>query len=481
MKSGAPSRAFGDRFGPARIYAWVGGVCLLLLVFLVPPFQVPDEPQHFFRSYQLSLGEVWSRQEGGIVGSDLPASLPALVERFMGTNALHTERVIRTQPLATTLAELKRPLDAERTAFVAFGTGSYAPLQYVPQALAIVIGRAMDVGPLGLFYMARLANALVAWVLTCVALGAFHVGGRFALLVALLPMTQFMTASCSPDAMTIAGAMVFTSIIARFATDGTWSRGRWFAAFVSGTAMCSIKVVFLPMLVSGLAALFVPGRLADHQVRRAILSQLAMAFLVIVITAWWMWSLRGIGGSPANEKLTQYHEGVNMAKQLAYLAQEPLTFFRILARSFYYNGDFLWTSTVGLLGWLNLWLPGWTYWAIGLGFALGIYSETRTAQIPIAGIAWLLLLAASSVFLTELALYLMWTPVAADKVEGVQGRYFIPVLPLVGFCLASVFVRRPSLSRSDHAYLLLVAMIIVVTATTIITIVRRYGLYWRFT
>src|SRR4051794_40885305 len=101
-----------------RFYGIVGGISLLMLVFLIPPFQVPDEPQHFFRSYQLSTLELWSRVQDGAAGADLPASLPELVDHFM-VNGLH-EHVLPMRTLVETLGSLRRPLDARQTAFVPF-------------------------------------------------------------------------------------------------------------------------------------------------------------------------------------------------------------------------------------------------------------------------------------------------------------------------------------------------------------------------
>ena len=34
-----------------------------------------------------------------------------------------------------------------------------------------------------------------------------------------------------------------------------------------------------------------------------------------------------------------------------------------------------------------------------------------------------------------LSLYVTWTPVGMDRIDGVQGRYFIPLLPMLLFVL----------------------------------------------
>ena len=49
--------------------------------------------------------------------------------------------------------------------------------------------------------------------------------------------------------------------------------------------------------------------------------------------------------------------------------------------------------------------------------------------------AFCMLIAIGTMILTITGLYLHWTGVGADLVEGVQGRYFIPVILLVVLCI----------------------------------------------
>jgi hypothetical protein len=44
-----------------RKYLLTAGAMGLLYAVVTPPFQVPDEPNHFYRAYQVSSGEVSPR------------------------------------------------------------------------------------------------------------------------------------------------------------------------------------------------------------------------------------------------------------------------------------------------------------------------------------------------------------------------------------------------------------------------------------
>ena len=79
---------WASKVPPFVAFCLIGGLNALVLVVLTPPFQVHDEFQHFFRSYQLSEGHVWATVNGNVAGGYLPSSLPAFVERTWGTLGL---------------------------------------------------------------------------------------------------------------------------------------------------------------------------------------------------------------------------------------------------------------------------------------------------------------------------------------------------------------------------------------------------------
>jgi len=457
----------------ARMYLWLGGLSLLVLVFLTPPFQVPDEPQHFYRSYQLSRGEVWQHQKDGVPGTELPASLLALVQHFLGTTALHTIRTVPTQPFALTLAELRRPLDAGQAVFVDMsGVQTYAPLPYLPQALGIAAGRGMGMGPLGLLYMGRLANAACAALITAWALSLFPVGRIFALTVALLPMTQFMTASLSPDSLTIASALLFTALVARFYVDGTWSMRRSVLAFVAGLVMCIVKVVYLPLLFAGLGAILGAGRFSNRAKRQSVYWQLAAAALTGLTIALWFWSIPASAahGPPSRQ-------GVDSAGQVAYLSQDAFRAMRIVVRSVVVHAEMLGQSTVGLLGWLKVPLPAWVYDLLALALPLSAFAEARRVREGVLGAAWLALVAVAVVPPIELALYLGWTPVGAYAVEGLQGRYFLPALPMLGMAMAILLAGRLPERLAHLAHAAVVAILIAASVAMHLTLARSYGVF----
>ena len=58
------------------------------------------------------------------------------------------------------------------------------------------------------------------------------------------------------------------------------------------------------------------------------------------------------------------------------------------------------------------------------------------ARFGIGQRLWWLAVAAGVALLIETAMYLTGTPLGADYIQGTQGRYFLPVLPLVLLALS---------------------------------------------
>jgi hypothetical protein len=156
--------------------AWLrpGLVCFLLgllgvmpLVVLTPPFQVPDESQHFLRAYQLSELRMRAFVEDGETKAMLPSSLIELIEHFLGTRAVLAPRPITAQPLQQTWMALDRPLEPERRELVSLEYSAYPPPPYLPQAIAIAAGRWLGAGPLALLYLGK-ADTMVTIDMTAI-------------------------------------------------------------------------------------------------------------------------------------------------------------------------------------------------------------------------------------------------------------------------------------------------------------------------
>lgn len=445
-------------------FLWlIFGLAFFPLVWLTPPFQVPDEAQHFFRAYQVSEGQWRGTVNDGMAGGVIPRSLSDLVLRHLGTLEIHTARPVERRPLRETWEHIRDPLAVSERAFVNFsGAAFYSPLPYVPQAAAIAVGRALDASPLALLYAARLANGVAALLVLAYALRLTSVGAEGAVVAALLPMALFEYASISPDALVIATAFLFTALMLRLISDGELNRSHAAVACLAATTFCSLKPVYAPML-----SLAVPGLLRSHCSRAKLVFLAAwLVVLPLCFTLGWLsWS---------SAVVVPVHPDINISAQFTHVLEHPAAFIAAALNTLFENKFYL-TGVVGVLGWLSIKLPLSTYILAALSFAAaiaaGARAEEKLSPIEIGVGALIVGLSAT---LIMLALYLYSTPVAAPRVVGVQGRYLLPLLWLVAAMLSSLAPTVSALWR-NRLFMIVLAFISVNAVTTQWIIAKSYS------
>ena len=85
---------------------------------------------------------------------------------------------------------------------------------------------------------------------------------------------------------------------------------------------------------------------------------------------------------------------------------------------------------VGVLGWVDTVLPMTAYIAYSLLLLGSAILDGNTFSLSVR--LTLALLFAGTLLAVFFGLYLVWTPLGWGRVVGVQGRYFLPMLPLLG-------------------------------------------------
>ena len=191
------------------------GLALLLIVmcFVTPPFQSPDEHRHFFRAYQLSEGVLLpyplqtNMQEGTTVqalhtsvGGTLPRAIDVLLL------ATHADR-LRFNPnerlrAADLVSALAIKVDVNDRVFFRFPHEiPFPPYAFAPQAAGILLARAFTDRILIQFYASRLVNAMFALTLVWLALLMVPSLWPICLAFCSLPLVSFQMGSSSPDAM----------------------------------------------------------------------------------------------------------------------------------------------------------------------------------------------------------------------------------------------------------------------------------------
>ncbi len=385
-----------------------------LFIGLTPPFQSPDEPNHFLRAYQVSEGRLFPEKiENRRLGGYLPTSLQAVADSFAYLKNDHQAR-LRPGLLESSQAI---PLRPDHRTFLDFAnTAVYAPTAYLPQAAAIALLRPLGAGPLVLLYAARLANLLVWVLLIGAALHTLPALHRPVAALALLPASLVVAASANADVLTNG---LCWWLFAGFCQPAV--RSRWWT-IVAFAAVCAAKVVTLPLgLLYGL-----------HQKNRRYFATL-LALGVVAAVGWGIlaqhWFISYDAYDPHYRDTQTLNEGVRPTAQLHFVAAQPFTFLQVAAQSYGRALPSTLAHFVGKFGWGKNYLP--TGWIVALWVAILGLLCCETGSWTRQQRGWALLVTLLFVGLFSIAMYALWCPVGAGELTNLQGRYFVPIAPVL--------------------------------------------------
>jgi hypothetical protein len=133
--------------------------------------------------------------------------------------------------------------------------------------------------------------------------------------------------------------------------------------------------------------------------------------------------------------------GTDFRGQLAVLRARPWLVLSLPLHSMIAHSE-VFFQTVGLLGWLNFVVPSpvWALWVIALGFAGAATMIDKDAFRGNSILEAILLFSTVAVIVVLIyaSQYLSFTQVGSETVEGVQGRYFLPLLLVLAVALPTV-------------------------------------------
>jgi len=421
---------------PHRAFLCITLVFGTALVLLIPPFQSQDEIPHFLRAYQITGGVFVSRQQdsSGLNGAFLPFSFDQIMWPFA--------KMFRHAEVKASVDDIRRalriPLNPRYQYFYTFAvTAHYCPTSYLGPCLGIGLGRALGLPPLAMLYLGRETNLLLWTLLGFFALRCAPAIAQPLLLLLLMPMSLYLAASVSADPITIGLAALFTSLVCKHFQKGSSIQGKAMMLLAAVSIPLSLsKFAYLPML--GLLLLIPAGNFGGpgkFAVKLAFLAALNLTALLI-------WTSLSSASLDTRIKLTN---DASAPLQLQWLQQHPARIAGVILETLRLAGWPVLQSYVGVIGWFDKFLPAPV--VVGYLMLLILACGSCDPQPPApsaaraAGIV-LPIVALSSLIIAFLS-YLFWSPPGLPFIDGLNGRYLIPLTPPMFILLRSAFRRLP--------------------------------------
>lgn len=420
----------------------------LLFIIFLPSQQAPDSYAHLTRAYEISNGVLLAQPaENGTAGAILPVEIRHFIEQE--NNYSYELQDLGLNFSGETYVEQKHYPSA----------AGYAPLSYLPHVIGIWIGRILHLPVIVTIILGRITCMLVCAAIFYFAIKLAPRYKTFMAFIALLPMTLQQTTSYTADALTIAVSFFVVGLALHFIFGNVEKiKGKHIAAMISvGVVLALCKVVYFPLV--GLFML-IPWKKFGTRRKKWLI---AIGIVALAILAEFMWM-----------KIQTTSQGTIVANgQLDYVIGHPLGYlFKVFQTMADYMSSFYVGSTFGMsLGAWRFTIPDiYLYLAI---IALIItfiqatehYNVTRGKRL----MAWTIFAVVIIAFMT--AMFTQWTK-DLKYIDGVQGRYFIPLLPLIPIMISSSKKKKEEKTRLDCKYPLVFNMFFCMIAVVTIVIVN---------
>ena len=276
----------------------------------------------------------------------------------------------------------------------------------------------MGVPPLHAFYAGRILNALTGILLVALAMRTMPQYAWAFAIVGWTPMLLYLAGSFSADTVTTGIAFCTTAAALRL-LKGEVSRKRWagFIVLAFLLALAKPAYVLVPLLVLPLWR-FRPARPFIATTLAAMTSGAAIA----------AWTARAGYFAMRPDLLA------NPQAQLRHMLGYPLRVASAVVSDYARHTTQYFDHFVGRLGWLDIGLPD----SVELAYLLAFLYVALSSGAGFSPRVRMLVLSVfvASLVMVSVSQYMIWTPVGSSDVDGIQGRYFLPVSPLPLIALA---------------------------------------------
>ena len=410
-----------------------GSVYLVIL----PPFSAPDEPRHYATAYHTS---------------NLLLGIEEDDENYATCRACDNENSLGVSPNADTYRIIANNLfkksenTENNTKFVLGTIIEKAPLiEHLPQAIGITIARIMNFNYVTSIYLAQLFSLIFYTVIVYFAIKIIPVGKYMLFALSGLPMMLQQAASCSYDIIITGLVYLFIAYVLKFIYSEEQVKIKNIIVMMVMAMMlspCKLVYCIVPFLV-----LLIPKENLKN-IRYSIVLKISVPLCGLLVAI--LSNMNAVSGSTGSTNYIEWagEEGYTVGYLLNHILETISIFFATYHDKFaFYIGSLIGDN----LGWFEISIPIDLTIMSAIIVVLSINNNDEKITVRIRH-----KLAYSAVFLVVSLLIcssmlLAWTPISYKAIAGVQGRYFLPVIPLLLFCV----IDKKRISNNNSNYIII--------------------------
>ena len=423
--------AVRGRLTPLRFFLTMAIPLGLVYLILFPPWGAQDTVTHYLASYRVSNLLMMQGEAGAWMGRS--------------EDVMVLERLWPLQP-----ASAPNPKSADYAAlldelYLLTGSKSLMPLtrvpqaafcsslNYLPQAAGLTLGRLLGLGSVLTTELGRAAVLAVYLILCARAVRITPVGKSVFALVPLLPPCLMLGTSFSCDGVLLPVALCWLAGLLRLSLGEMRKRNLLFSLVMTFLLGALRGGGYLLLLSPLLFLLLTEAR--EERGKRAV-------WLVLVLAAG-LCSAALFDLVLSENGLSQLVAEGGGTYSVSLIWKDPARWLHMTLDAYAQGGLRLLAEMGGRrMGWMEKANPQWLAYALLSMALLACLAEKDAARLRKRDI-WLLLAAVLLAVLLIPAALLRNTPLTETAVLGLQGRYYLPVLPVLLMLIGKFHLRDP--------------------------------------
>ena len=490
------------KFSIVKIYPVVMLIFGLGYMYVFPAMSAPDEIAHFISAYKLSnkmLGKQATVKDGHVIIraqdlwiEDVDGEYTFDKSKSEEEKVLIPEEGSHGKIISSKLEETSYKVfygkgdSRSNNTYISFSGQNYekaqslhAPVNTIPSvyflpATGITVARIMGLNSIYLVLFGRMANLILFILFGTLGIYFLPKFKEFIFLVSLLPTTIELAASYSYDAVMISSMIFFVSYVFFLAHEKKEFdiKDLVIVSLIAGLVL-PCKMVYFPMLLMLFSIPLYKFKFrgkVDGKIKKENIAFFLASAVVVLLS--WVFAMYLVNRATVVGYSTSTTSSLEWAGEesytIGYLLHNKLKAVKLFYNTLLLQLEYYHKTMFGAyLGHADdvVGIPYIGFLVLNIGMIFSVFGEAKEKQLLVkervlTGISIFFV-----IFLVLLSMLIAWTPISSEFIEGVSGRYFIPVLlPLLMIC------RNNKIAIKDETKRNIIFLFILINAISLLKI-----------
>ena len=432
---------FIKKYSVVKVFLLSSVIIGFIYMLIMTPYSVSDEEGHITTAYRYSnviLGKGYQTENGNMLKRKCDI-------REYGLDTVPS--ISTYNSIISNFADKVQEEDKELVEVPGDHIGNL--WQYIPASIGITIGRVMNVGYIPLIYLARICNFAFFIGMIYLAIRKIPFGKITIYTIAMLPMTLHQGMSCSYDSIVYALSFLFISysIYIAFTKEKIKKRDIIILALCAGILSTCKAGIFI--FICFVCLIISKNKFKNKKTYFAVIVGVILCALSMLLIFNFVKVTKAVTVT-SNDNLQNFTNVSGYTYKD--IIDSPLNFIKVCYNTIRQEGDFLFLSTFGAyLSWSTMEPIEVSvviiicYIILMIISSIKVNNEEKYLNLKHK---ILFLFICVSTFVAFMVVAFTWTPSNRNIIFGLQGRYYVELLPLIAFLFRNnVVVLKRNLDR----------------------------------